>query len=69
MMQITKMKWAYKKVYGFYDVIMELDGYAYSRIHVQEWKLKGLDMDLPDAVAYLLRAKIACVPERGVEKA
>lgn len=68
-MTITYMKWRYVEDYDFYDVIIELEGFAKRRIYINSHRLDGLDMDLPDAVAFLLRAKIGCQPIKGVEKA
>lgn len=65
---ITKLKWRYVEDYDFYDVFLELNKYTEKRIYINSHRLRGLDMPLPDAVAYLLRAKIDCQPERGVEK-
>lgn len=67
-MNITYMKCRYVEDYDFYDVILELEGYARKRIYINSHRLKGLDMELPDAVAFLLRAKIDCQPIKGVEK-
>lgn len=67
-MNITYMKWRYVEDYDFYDVILELEGYARKRIYINSHRLKGLDMELPDAVAFLLRARIDCQPIKGVEK-
>lgn len=67
-MNITYMKWRYVEDYDFYDVILELEGYAKKRIYINSHRLKGLDMELPDAVAFLLRARIDCQPIKGVEK-
>lgn len=67
-MNITYMKWRYVEDYDFYDVILELEGYARKRIYINSHRLKGLDMEFPDAVAFLLRAKIDCQPIKGVEK-
>ncbi len=67
-MTITYMKWRYVEDYDFYDVTIELEGYAKRRIYINSHRLQGLDMELPDAVAFLLRAKIGCQPIKGVEK-
>lgn len=66
-MTITYMKWRYVESYDFYDVIIELEGYAKKRIYINSHRLQGLDMDLPSAVAFLLRAKVDCQPIKGVE--
>lgn len=68
MIQITKLKWRYVQDYDFYDISFELDGYAPKRICMSGSQIKSLDLGVPDAVEYLLRARLACVPERGVEK-
>jgi len=68
LIRITRIKWRYVEDYDFYDVLIQLNGYVEKRIYINSHRLKGLDMPLPDAVAYLLRAKIDCQPERGVEK-
>lgn len=62
------MKWRYVEDYDFYDVTLQLDGYADKRIYINSHRLNGLDLPLPEAVAYLLRANIDCDPIRGVEK-
>lgn len=67
-MSITYMKWRYVEDYDFYDVMLQLDGYADKRVYINSHRLNGLGMNLPDAVAFLLRAKVACTPEKGVEK-
>lgn len=67
-MRITHMKWRYVEDYDFYDVTIELEGYAQRRFYINSHRLAGLDMSLPDAVAFLLRAKLDCEPIRGVEK-
>ena len=67
-MNITYMKWRYVEDYDFYDVILELEGYAKKRVYINSHRLKGLDMELPDAVAFLLRARVDCQPIKGVEK-
>lgn len=67
-MRITYMKWRYVEDYDFYDVALELEGYAKRRVYINSHRLQGLDMDLPDAVAFLLRAKVDCQPIKGVEK-
>lgn len=66
--KITYMKWHYVEKYDFYDVMYELDEYAFHRAYVHSHRLKGIDKSLPDAIAYLLRAELACVPERGPER-
>lgn len=68
-MKITYMKWRYVEAYDFYDVTIELEGYAQRRFYINSHRLKGLDMELPDAVAFLLRARLECQPIKGVEKA
>lgn len=68
MISITYMKWRYVQDYDFYDVMLELDGYANKRVYINGHRLNGLDMTLPEAVAFLLRAKVDCTPEKGVEK-
>jgi len=67
-MNITYMKWRYVEDYDFYDVILELEGYAKKRVYINSHRLEGLDMDLPNAVAFLLRARLECQPIKGVEK-
>lgn len=67
-MTITYMKWRYVESYDFYDVTVELEGYARRRFYINSHRLQGLDMELPDAVAFLLRARIDCQPIKGVEK-
>ena len=67
-MKITYMKWRDVEDYDFYDVTLELEGYAKRRVYINSHRLQGLDMDLPDAVAFLLRAKVDCQPIKGVEK-
>lgn len=68
LIEITKLKWRYVEDYDFYDVFIQLDGYAEKRIYINSHRLTGLDMLLPEAIEYLLRAKMNCQPERGVEK-
>jgi hypothetical protein len=65
-MSITYMKWRYVENYDFYDVILQLDGYADKRVYINSHRLNGLNM--PEAVGILLRATIDCTPEKGVEK-
>jgi hypothetical protein len=67
-MRITYMKWRYVEDYDFYDVSIELEGYAKKRFYVNSHRLDGVDMDIPDAVAFLLRATLDCQPIKGVEK-
>lgn len=68
MLRITKFKYHYVHRFHFWDVIYTLDDYATNRVYIDLDRLEGLDMELPDAVAYLLRAELDCVPLRGVEK-
>jgi hypothetical protein len=63
---ITYLKWRYVEDYDFYDVILELDNFSRKRIFINSHRLNGLEM--PKAVASLLRADINCIPIRGVEK-
>lgn len=66
MISITYLKWRYVEAYDFYDVELQLDGFSKKRIQIDNRRLNGMKM--PDAVAYLLRASIDCLPIRGVEK-
>lgn len=66
LISITYLKWRYVEKYDFYDVNLELDGYAQKRIYINSHRLNGLEM--PEAVATLLRADMKCDPIRGVEK-
>lgn len=68
MIYITYIKCRYVKDYDFYDVILQLNDFADKRIYINSHRLQGLDMTIPDAVAFLLRAKLNCVPIKGVEK-
>lgn len=67
MISITEMKWRYVEDYDFYDITLRLDGYAYKRVYINSHRLNGLNM--PEAVAVLLKAKLDCIPVKGVEKA
>lgn len=66
LISITYLKWRYVEDYDFYDVELQLDGFSKKRIQIDNRKL--VNMKMPDAVAQLLKARIDCVPIRGVEK-
>ena len=65
--KINKLLYTYIEEYDFWRVTYELEGYRHV-VNLSSVVLKGLDMDVPDAVAYLLRAEIECAPERGERK-
>lgn len=61
------MNYRYVFRFDFWDVKYTLDDCATIRVYINGWRLKGVDVPMPDAVAYLLRAQMDCVPVRGAE--
>lgn len=68
MLRITSLNYRYVEKFGFWDIYYRLDDMVYNRVYVRPYMIEGLDMEVPDAVASLLRAKLDCIPVRGVEK-
>lgn len=68
MISITYLGWRYVEAYDFYDVMYQLDGYVNKKVYINSHRLEGLDMPIPEAVAFLLRAKLDCDPIRRPEK-
>lgn len=62
--KINKLIYTYIKEYDFWRIDYELEGYRHV-VNLSSHILEGLDMSIPDAVAYLLRAEIDCKPRTG----
>ena len=66
---ITGFKYHYVgPPYDFWNIQYELDNYAWHKLYKSAWELKELGMDPPEAVEYLLRAKLVCEPQRQFDR-
>lgn len=67
--RITGMKYHYvHPPYDFWNIQYELDDHGWHKLYKSAWEIRELDMPLVDAVCYLLRAKLDCVPERQPDR-
>lgn len=57
--------WHYVEDYDFYRIEYTLDGY-WHKIQLGAFNIRDLNMEVPQAMEYLLRAKINCVPEERI---
>lgn len=63
--KITKLIYTFIEEYDFWRIDYELNGFRHV-VNLSSHILEGLDMPVPDAVAWLLRAEIDCEPRTGV---
>jgi hypothetical protein len=61
-MRISSFLWQWVEDYSFHRAQFVLDGY-WHKIYIQQRTLDELQMDVPTAVAHLLRAEMDCIPE------
>lgn len=65
-MKITRLEWCDIADMNFYRIFYEVDNFAWHNLNLSKGHLDGLDMSIPDAVAYLLRAELDCVPKENL---
>lgn len=61
-MKITSFKWQNCYWLNFYRIEYVFDGGSYHKATISNRQLEGIDLPLPEAIALLLRAEIACTP-------